>query len=146
MTPLAPDPPPGWPDRFAARADARLTAVGLTTPRGRACARAGARRLVETGLVLLLLSADQGQAAGLSLDPPQLTAALVGTGAQTLVLCIRRRRPVLCIGLVAALQIALFAALPPVAAVRGVAPVIAAYGCGALRSEGRRVGKAGRSR
>jgi len=82
--------------------------------------------------VLLLLFADQGQAAGLSLEPPQLTAALVGTGAQTLVLCIRRRRPVLCIGLVAALQIALFAALPPVAAVRGVAPVIAAYGCGAL--------------
>jgi signal transduction histidine kinase len=121
----------GWPDRFAAWADARLTRVGLTGEFRRDCALAVVLCLVSTG-VLLLLFADPAQTPDLVLEPFQMVAAIVVTAVQSLLLCIRRMNPVLCLWVVALLQVALFAALPAGAAVRGLGPAVAAYGCGAL--------------
>jgi signal transduction histidine kinase len=122
----------GRPDRFAEWADARLTAVGLTGAFRRDCALAVVLCLVTTGLLLLLFS-DPAQTPGLVIEPFHMAAAIVVTAAQSLLLCIRRVHPALCFGLVAVLQVALFATLPVGASVRGLAPAVAAYGCGALR-------------
>jgi signal transduction histidine kinase len=129
--PIEADASHGWPDRLGAWADARLTGVGLTGAFRRDCALAVLLGLVTTGL-LLLLFADPAQTPGLVLEPFQMAAAIVVTAAQSLLLCIRRLNPVLCLWVVALLQVALFAALPAGGAVRGLAPAVAAYGCGAL--------------
>jgi signal transduction histidine kinase len=121
----------GWPDRFAAWADDRLTRVGLTSEFGRDCALAVLVFLVSTGLLLVLL-ADPEQTAGVRLEPFQMAAVFVVTSAQALLLCIRRVNPVLCLSMEALLQVALFPTLPASGAVRGIAPIIAAYSCGAL--------------
>jgi signal transduction histidine kinase len=121
----------GWPDRFKAWVDARLTAVGLTSPLQRDCGLAVVLCLGMTG-VLLLLFADPTQTPGLVLESFHMAAAIGVTAAQSLLLCIRRLNPVLCLWTVAVMQVVLFAALPAGAAVRGLAPAIAAYGCGAL--------------
>jgi signal transduction histidine kinase len=130
-SPTEADVPHGWPDRFAAWADARLTRVGLTGEFRRDCALAVVLCLVTTGL-LLLLFADPAQTPGLVLAPFQMVATIVVAAVQSLLLCIRRLNPVLCLWVVALLQVALFTALPAGAAVRGLAPAVAAYGCGAL--------------
>ncbi|TQM42883.1 sensor histidine kinase [Pseudonocardia cypriaca] len=121
----------GWPDRLAAWTDARLTRMGLIGRFRRDCALAVVLCLVTTGL-LLLLFAEATQTPGLALEPFQVSAAIVLSAVQSLLLCVRRVHPVLCLWLVALPQVALFAVLPAAAAVRGFAPAIAAYGCGAL--------------
>lgn len=130
-TPVGAEPPHGWPDRITEWADARLTRVGLTGGFRRDCALAVVLCLVTTGL-LLVLFADPALTPGLALAPFHVAAAIVVTAAQALVLCIRRVSPVLCLWVVALLQVAMFAVLPAAAAVRGLAPAVAAYGCGAL--------------
>jgi signal transduction histidine kinase len=130
--PIEADVSHGWPDRFAQWADARLTDVGLTGTFRRDCALAVVLCLVTTGL-LLLLFADPEQTPGLVIEPFHMAAATVVTAAQSLLLCIRRVNPALCLWVVAVLQVALFAVLPAGASVRGFAPAVAAYGCGALR-------------
>jgi signal transduction histidine kinase len=125
------DVPHGWPDRFATWADARLTGVGLDSPFRRDCALAVVTCLVMTGL-LLVLFADPAQTPGLVLTPSQTATAIVVTAVQSLLLCLRRVAPVLCLWAISVLQVAMFVALPAGAFVRGLAPAIAAYGCGAL--------------
>ncbi|MHA6617195.1 sensor histidine kinase [Pseudonocardia sp. DLS-67] len=129
--PIEADPPQGWPDRFAGWADTRLTRVGLTGEFRRDCALAVVLCLVTTVLLLVVL-ADPAQTADLGMAPFHGTAAIVVTAAQSLVLCIRRVSPVLCLWVVALLQVMMFAMLPAGAAIRGLAPAVAAYGCGAL--------------
>jgi signal transduction histidine kinase len=129
--PIEPGPAPGWPDRFTAWADARLTRVGLTGELRRDSALAAVLCLVTTGLVMLVF-ADPAQTPGVVLAPYQVTAAVVVLAVQSLLLCVRRVLPVPCLWGVALLQVAMFAVLPAVATVRGLAPPIAAYGCGAL--------------
>lgn len=132
-SPIEADGAHGWPDRFAAWADARLTTVGLTSAFRRDCALAVVLALLTTGL-LLLLFADPAQTPGLVLEPFQVATAIVVNAAQTLLLCVRRVNPVLCLWGVSLLQAALFAVLPAGDAVRGLAPAVAAYSCGALLS------------
>ncbi len=130
-SPTEADAPYGWPDRLAAWADAQLTRMGLISRFGRDCALAVVLCLVTTGL-LLLLFADPAQTQGLTLEPFQVSATIVLSAVQSLLLCVRRVHPVLCLWLVALPQVAMFAVLPAGAAVRGLAPAIAGYGCGAL--------------
>ena len=130
-SPTEADAPYGWPDRLAEWTDVRLTRMGLIGRFRRDCALAVVLCLVTTGL-LLLLFADPAQTPGLTLVPFQVSAAIVLSAVQSLLLCIRRVHPVLCLWLVALPQVAMFAVLPAGAAVRGLAPAVAAYGCGAL--------------
>ncbi len=125
------DLPHGRPEWFTTWADARLTGMGLNSPLRRDCALAVVTCLVTTGL-LLVLFADPAQTPGLVLSPFQTATAIVLAAAQSLLLCLRRVTPVLCLWAMAVLQVAMFAALPAGAFVRGLAPAMAAYGCGAL--------------
>jgi signal transduction histidine kinase len=121
----------GWPDRFAGWADDRLTGVGLTTALARDCALAVLVLLASIGLLLAVLP-ELEQNAGLRLEPFQMATVLVVTAAQSLLLCIRRVNPVLCLWLMALLQVALLPFIPLGGSVRGIALAIAAYSCGAL--------------
>jgi signal transduction histidine kinase len=136
--PIEPGVSHGWPDRFAAWNDARLTAVGLSTPFRRDCALAVLMVLLHVVLVELVF-AEQARIPGVVLAPFHVTVAVVVTSAQSLVLCIRRVNPVLCLWVVSLLQVLMFAALPAGVAVRGLAPAVAAYGCGAMLSSRRAV-------
>ena len=121
----------GWPDRFAGWADDRLTRVGLTSAFARDCALAVLVLLASIGLLLAVLP-ELEQNAGLRLEPFQMATVLVVTAAQSLLLCIRRVNPVLCLWLMALLQVALLPFIPLGGSVRGIALAIAAYSCGAL--------------
>ncbi|WP_433273551.1 sensor histidine kinase [Pseudonocardia xinjiangensis] len=121
----------GWPDRFSAWVDDRLTRVGLTSSFQRDCALAVAVVLAST-VLLLVLFADSGEMESLGFGPFHMAAVFVVMTAQALLLCIRRVNPVLCLAVVAVLQVALIAVLPVEGAVRGFAPFVAAYTCGVL--------------
>jgi signal transduction histidine kinase len=123
--------PDGWPDRVAAWADDRLTRAGLTSDFQRDCTLAVLLALGWTGL-LLVLFADPIEAESLQFEPFHMAAVVVVMAAQALVLCIRRVNPVVCVWMVALLQIAVVAVLPSGLTARGVTPFIAAYTCGAL--------------
>ncbi|MFF3868267.1 sensor histidine kinase [Micromonospora sp. NPDC001898] len=69
---------------------------------------------------------------GLSVDPARARVLVAVACVQALVLCLRRVRPRLCLGLVVALQVVVTAVVPSEATVRGVAPLVAAYTVGAL--------------
>jgi signal transduction histidine kinase len=125
------DVPHGWPDRFAASVDDRLTRAGLTSHFQRDCALAVLVILGSTGL-LLVIFADPVQTQSLRFEPFHISAVIVLTAAQALVLCIRRVNPVLCLWTVALLQVALLAVLPSGGTARGVTPFIAAYTCGSF--------------
>lgn len=131
VAPDGDDPAQNWPDRLAARADDRLTALGLRTP----FQRDGALALVVfliTGVLLAVLFADPGLTGGLGLDPSDATAVIVVLLAQALMLGVRRVSPVLCLWSMTLLQVVLLAVVPGGGTIRGVAPFVAAYTCGAL--------------
>ena len=130
-----PDTEQAWPDRFAARADARLRSAGLTTTVRRDGALAVVVALVSVALVLAVMTVPE--AAGLAAGPGRLLTMLVLVAAQAVVLCVRRVNPVLCLAVVIVLQVALAAAVPVDATVRGPAPIVAAYTCGAWLPAGR---------
>ncbi|MBC8092243.1 MAG: sensor histidine kinase, partial [Pseudonocardia sp.] len=125
------DPARGWPDRLAARMDDRLTALGLSTAFRRDCALALLVSLV-TGVLLAVLFTDPAVARAQGLDPSHVAVVVVLLPAQALLLCLRRVSPVLCLWTVALLQVVLLAAVPGGGTIRGVAPFVAAYTCGAL--------------
>ena len=129
-TPVEGHVAPGWPDRLTAWADDRLTRMGLTSEFQRDCALAALVLLGTTGIFLVLF-ADPGQTENL-FEPFHVAAVIIVTSAQALLLCIRRVNPVLCLWVVALLQVALLAVLPSGGAVRGITPFIAAYTCGVV--------------
>lgn len=123
----SPDPlEPG----VAARADAALDRIGLTTPRRRDAALAAVVAVVSVAMVLVVL-ADPALGAALRGGPLTVPAVLVLLVVQSGALAVRRTRPALCLAVTIALQVAMAAVLPPAGFLRGPAPVIAAYTCGA---------------
>ena len=112
------------------RADAILTRVGLTTPRRRDGALAAATAILSVLLVLVGL-ADPALVGAMPAGPSTVPVLLVLLVAQAGVLVARRAAPALCLVVTVALQLVLAATLPPEAFLRGPAPVIAAYTCGA---------------
>ncbi|RGC66962.1 Sensor histidine kinase DesK [Micromonospora sp. MW-13] len=69
---------------------------------------------------------------GLSVDPARARLLVAAACGQAMVLCLRRVRPRLCLGLVVGLQVVITAVVPSEATVRGVAPLVAAYTVGTL--------------
>ncbi|MFC7743085.1 sensor histidine kinase [Nocardiopsis composta] len=113
------------------RLDTALDRLGLRTPAARDRALAVLMVLVSSGMlwafVRLLAEED-----GIRL-PPTATAllgALVYT--QSLALCVRRSRPVLCLAVMALTHLGTVALLPPHVTAQSLAPFIAAYTCGTL--------------
>ncbi|MFC5137378.1 sensor histidine kinase [Actinomycetospora rhizophila] len=116
------------PDGAEVRADAVLTRLGLTTPRRRDVALAGATAVVSVAVVLVGL-ADPALAVVLGGGPLTVSAVLMLLVLQSGVLVVRRTRPVLCLAVTIALQV-VQAVVLPTAGLRGPAPVVAAYTCG----------------
>jgi signal transduction histidine kinase len=103
----------------------------MNTPFRRDCAFAV---LVAAGSMVLLLVPDE-------VDPSIGVLSLLV--AQSLFLALRRVRPLLCVALVIALQIALAAAMPPGQGIRGPALAIAVYTGGTLLTARRAYALAG---
>jgi signal transduction histidine kinase len=127
MTPPAED---AVPDGIGPRVDPVLTRIGLTSPLRRDAALGAGTAVVSVAVVLVGLT-DPVAAAALRTDPLTVPAMLGLLVVQSAVLVLRRACPALCLAVTIALQVVLAAVLPPVAFLRGPAPVIAAYTCGA---------------
>ncbi|WP_408638918.1 sensor histidine kinase [Nocardiopsis suaedae] len=129
MPPVTEAPPAPRPRAFVL-ADDGLDRLGLRTSFSRDCALAVAMAAVSTGL-LWVFSGVLESREGVRL-PPSATAllALLVYG-QSLMLCLRRMRPVLCVGVVAFTHVGVMALMPPHVTAQGLAPFIAAYTCGA---------------
>ncbi|MBB4929507.1 signal transduction histidine kinase [Lipingzhangella halophila] len=109
---------------------AGLTRLGLSGPVSRDILLAVLATLVSVStLVVLNLVA---RAEGAEFAPATMTALTVLTCAQSLVLCVRRRSPLLCLSIVVLTQVAVLALLPADVAFQGVAPFIAAYTCATI--------------
>ncbi|MFC7329751.1 sensor histidine kinase [Marinactinospora rubrisoli] len=118
-----------WFSRFTARIDGGLTRAGIAGDFRRDCVLAA---LVSVFAVISCLPLGWvAEREGLVLTPLSATAVLVLAVAQSLFLAIRRTSPVLCLGIVALTQVALATAVPTGLTYRGLAPIIAAYTCGA---------------
>lgn len=121
-------------DRFkkfvVMRASAVLDGVGLTTPLRRDAAL-GVVLALLTVMVLIVVAADPTQAGSLGGGPFTVPVVIVLLAAQALALTLRRCNPVLCLGVVIALQVVLAAVVTPTDYLVGPAPLIAAYTCGA---------------
>jgi signal transduction histidine kinase len=131
LGPVETDVAHGWPDRLATWVDARLTRMGLTSQFQRDCALAVTVAVGSTVLLLVLL-ADPAPLDPRFFEPFHAAVVIVVMFAQSLLLCIRRVNPVLCLWVVVLLQMALLAVVPVGGFARGFAPFIAAYTCGAL--------------
>lgn len=116
----------GPPPRWTSWGDTILSRIGLRTAFSRDSILAVLVALVGLGLAWELLDFLQ-TTNSLRLSPLQSTAVMLITAAQSLVLCIRRINPVLCLVVVAASQVALVALLPPGIGIRGLAPFVATY-------------------
>jgi len=117
--------------RAVERLDTALDRLGLRTPAARDRALAVLMVLVSSGMlwafVRLLAEED-----GIRL-PPTATALLgVLVYTQSLALCVRRSRPVLCLAVMALTHLGTVALLPPHVTAQSLAPFIAAYTCGTL--------------
>lgn len=120
----------GWPDRAWARIDDRLTRWGVVGEFRRDVALAVLVLVGSTALLVALLALPSPSGVP-AFGPVQSGVALVGTAVQALLLVLRRLRPALCLGLVAVVQLAMTVALPVAVTVRVLAPLVAAYTCGA---------------
>ena len=123
-------PAVGWPDRAWARIDDRLSRLGVVGEFPRDVALAVLVLVGSTALLAVLLVAPTPSGVS-AFNPAQAGLALAGTAVQALLLSLRRWRPALCLGLVAVAQTAMTVALPVSVTVRGFAPLVAAYTCGA---------------
>ncbi|WP_147252506.1 sensor histidine kinase [Micromonospora endolithica] len=122
---------PGPPRPGSRWLDERLTRLGVTGSFARDCLSAAVVTAVTFALLapIVWLAAP---GAGVDLDPA-LARLVVALGCgQALVLCLRRVRPLVCLGLVAGAQLVIAAVVPPELTVRGLAPLIAAYTVGVL--------------
>jgi signal transduction histidine kinase len=117
----------------ATRLDEWLDRLGLRSDPARDGLLAVAVALVSIVLLWTVvgLTAD---AEGIRLTPAVVAAFTAVVGAQSLLLWMRRRAPVLCLVAVALAQVLIVAMLPAHATVQGLAPFIAAYTCGTLLS------------
>ncbi|RZT85850.1 signal transduction histidine kinase [Pseudonocardia sediminis] len=134
MSPSRPDAPAsaevsGWPDRLGARFDERLTRLGLTGEFRRDAALAVVVAVVSTGLIAVLVTVPAAAIIP-GLTPFQTVTAIVVTAVQSLLLCLRRVHPVLCLAGIVALEVPLVAVLPAGQNLNGLAVFVAAYTCG----------------
>ncbi|WP_405096025.1 sensor histidine kinase [Micromonospora sp. NBC_01412] len=126
----APADIPGSP-RLTRRIDERLTRLGVTGRFARDCLLA-AGVTVATFALLTTFLRFATPVEGLSVDPARARVLVAVVSVQALVLCLRRVRPRLCLGLVVGLQVVVTAVVPSEATVRGLAPLVAAYTVGTL--------------
>ncbi|WP_052336892.1 sensor histidine kinase [Nocardioides alkalitolerans] len=119
-------PPDPVPPVRTSRTDRWLTRHGVvgTTRRDALLAALVALATAVTLPAALTVGLDGGPAVPGAATTAVLTALCV---VQCLVLALRRTRPEVCLLAVAALQVAVVAATPDGAGVRGVAPLLAAY-------------------
>ncbi|MGI5122085.1 sensor histidine kinase [Marinactinospora thermotolerans] len=125
---------PPWTGAF----DATLNRLGLRSALARDCLLAVVMA-VASGVLLRLAMDFLGSAEGIEIPSSAATAVTVAACAQSLMLCVRRSNPVLCLAATALAQVAIAAFLPPHVAAQGVAPLIAAYTCGILVPQNRLV-------
>ncbi|MCO8276225.1 histidine kinase [Actinoplanes sp. TRM 88003] len=111
------DEPRGPADRPRRDWDSRLDALGLTTP---------LRRDSALAILVAAVMAVPFFVPGISATVAVLLVA------QAAALCLRRIRPLWCLGAVLALQVALAVAADPGEGVRGAALAVAVYTCGTL--------------
>lgn len=134
------------PPRALARVDEQLSRIGLRGPLTRDCALAVVLTAVTAALLVPML---QAQVAGrtdaflVPLTSRQAGVILAAATAQSLILCVRRVQPVICLTAVAALQLVITAAAPPELILRLIAPFVAAYTLGTLRTTRRATSVAG---
>lgn len=114
------------PPRTATWLDDTLNRVGLRSAFSRDSALALIVTIVNLALVWALLE-FLAEAGTLRFSPVHTASIVIVSAAQSLVLCIRRVRPALCLALIAATQIGLVALFPPGVGIRGMAPFIVAY-------------------
>ncbi|MET0190041.1 MAG: histidine kinase, partial [Pseudonocardia sediminis] len=134
MSPSRPNAPAsaevsGWPDRLGARFDDRLDRMGLTGEFRRDVALAVVVAVVATGLIAVIVTVPAAAVIP-GLTPFQMVTAIAVTAVQSLLLCLRRTSPVLCLAGIVALQAPLVAVLPAGQSLNGLAAFVAAYTCG----------------
>lgn len=126
------EPSEGAVHRALGWLDTGLTRLGLHGPFSRDLLLGVFVSLVSVVLLSWLVSLAAAEGT------PFTPAAVVVLGAlacaQSLVLCVRRRAPLVCLAAVVATQVGIIALLPSDASFQGLAPLIAAYTCGTLLS------------
>lgn len=140
MSPTATDPHPddavrdqdGPVPGHRSTVGGRLTALGLSTAFRRDAALALLVAAATGAVVVAVLLVDPALARAEGLAPSHVVVVLVVLLAQALLLAGRRVRPLVCLWSVAVLQLVLVAAVPGGGTVRGAAPFVVAYTCGAL--------------
>ncbi|MCE7082076.1 sensor histidine kinase [Streptomyces sp. ST2-7A] len=125
------EPPDGIGPRLTARLDERLNRAGLRTPFARDLLTAAAVAVLSVGMLLLTLLI-LARAEDIRLPVPATAVLILLVGAQSAVLCVRRRNPVACLSIVAGLQLAALPFFPAGVNFQGLAPFVAAYTCGTL--------------
>lgn len=85
-----------------------------------------------TSLAMLFSVVGLAQAEGAPFTPTAVAVLTVLTTAQSMVVCVRRTTPLLCLSAVVAAQVAIIALLPADLAFQGMAAFFVAYTCGAL--------------
>lgn len=113
------------------RLDSLLTRLGVTSRLAQDAVLAAVVALMTAGLLVVLFQYVL-EAEDLTVGPAQGVMLAVATCAQALPLVLRRTRPVLCLGLVVAVQVFVIAASPPDLSVGGIPQVIAGYTVGTL--------------
>ncbi|MDA8371103.1 MAG: histidine kinase [Nocardiopsaceae bacterium] len=122
--------PSGAPTaRLLALIDTVLDRLGLCGPFARDCLLAVLTALVSLCMLWVILDVV-ARAEGTTFAPAAAASLAVLTGAQSLVLCVRRRNPLLCLSAVVSTQVAIIAFLPTDSSFQGLAPFIAGYTCG----------------
>ncbi|MBB4929505.1 signal transduction histidine kinase [Lipingzhangella halophila] len=112
--------------------DTGLTRLGIRGPFRRDLALGVFVALVSLGILVSLQTV--AWSVGMEFAPTSLAVLAVLTCAQSLVLCVRRSRPLLCLSAVVAAQVGILALLPADVAFQGLASFFAAYTCGAVLS------------
>ncbi|MBP2365987.1 sensor histidine kinase [Pseudonocardia parietis] len=124
-------PIPARPDRISAWFDHRLSAIGLHGRFRRDCALAVLLALAMAALPAVVL-ADPAVAGLLPTESTAVRLSFVLLTGQTLLLCLRRVAPQLCLGLVVLLQGVMSALLPLEVTLNGPATAVAVYTCATL--------------
>ncbi len=131
-----PSTPPSTPtSRSLALLDTGLTWLGLRGPFSRDLLLGVLVALVSLGILALLQVVARSAEMGFA--PAAMAVLAVLTGAQSLVLCVRRSHPLLCLSVVVATQIGVLALLPADVSFQGLASFFVAYTCGAVLSSRR---------
>lgn len=117
--------------RVKTRFDDGLNRLGMRSAFARDCLLAGAVVLLSTAMAWSLVG-FMAREDGLTLSPTAVAALTALLYTQSLLLCVRRSNPALCLFAVALTQVGLAALLPPFVMAQGFASFIAAYTCGTL--------------